>query len=507
MKLLPIITAFSMPILAFCAQKSDKPNVVLIYADDLGYGDLSCYNENSKLNTKNIDKLASNGLMFTDAHASSSISSPSRYSILTGRYSWRSDRKRGNPAPGEQPWIEKDRLTIASMLKNEGYNTAAIGKWGLGADWNNAAREGRKGIDVTPKGIDYSKPIPAGGAVGFTYDALHYWFGAKSYKTHYACHDDKDAAEKADGARWYFENGISQGGNPIFENFNMEDAQMHYIDKVVEYIAVNGGQGENKNFNLDKNEPFFVYYAPHIPHYPHVPAKQFQNKSKVGLYGDFIYELDWAVGRIIDKLKETDQLDNTLIIFASDNGPELQTYKYIDRFDHKSMGNQRGVKRDLYEGGHRTPFIVSYTGMAKKGEKTDRLVSQSDILATIADYVGIKYDTKYAEDSFSFIDEICPEKTVKKKRTMAIHHSAEGKLALRDKNWVFIYDKKGSCTQEPEWYRERIGAKNLGTEFELFNIAEDPMQTKNVIKENPEIANNMRNMLFKYIYEGNTARM
>ncbi|MFI3263386.1 MAG: arylsulfatase [Rikenellaceae bacterium] len=479
-----------------------KPNVVIIYADDLGYGDVGCYNEDSKIPTPNIDKLAANGIMFTDAHSPSSISGPSRYSIITGCYSWRTELKSGNPKTGALPRITDDRLTIASMLKDNGYNTAAIGKWGLGGDWESAARPERDGLDVSPKSIDYSKPIPGAQAIGFTYEAIHRWFGHSYYSRTYACHDEPTTAEKRDGARWYFENGMSKDGDPQFEKFDMEEAQMYYIEKAVEYVKCAGGKGKNKNFNLKKEAPFFLYYAPHIPHYPHVPAKQFQGKTEVGLYGDFVYQLDWAVGRIIDALKETNQLDNTIILFASDNGPEIQTYKYIDVYNHRSMGELRGVKRDLYQGGHTTPFIVSYNGMVEKGKVSDRLVSQTDILATVADLIDTDYNRRYAEDSFSFIDELIPSKKVEKVRNMAIHHSAEGALALRHENWVFVYAKTGSCSSEPSWFREALGAEKLGAEFELFDLDKDPAQTRNVINEYPEIANKLRNMLFKYVYEG-----
>ncbi len=487
--------------------KNTQPNIIIIYADDLGFGDVSCYNPDSKIHTPNIDALAQKGVMFTDAHPASSISSPSRYSLLTGQYSWRTDIKRGNPEPGEEQWIDSDRLTIASMLDNCGYNTAAIGKWGLGANYSEAAREGRQGIDFSPEAIDYSKPIPAAQAIGFDYEAVHHWYGKQVFKKKYECHSVNGTAEGLDGARWYFENGMSRDGDPQFEKFDMEEAQMYYIEKSVEYIRAAGGIGKNPNFNIEPDKPFFLYYAPHIPHYPHVPAEQFKGTSQVGLYGDFILQLDWAVGQIGAALEEIGQAENSIIIFGSDNGPERQVYGYIDEYDHKSMGELRGVKRDLYQGGHTTPFIVSYPQSSNNGTVSDRLISLTDVFCTLAQLGNIEYDnSKFAEDSYSFLDEIIEGATVDNRREMAIHHSSDGNLALRSGDWVLINATSGSATAspEPEWFREMIGAENIGTPCELFNLKDDPQQTKNVINDYPEKAAELQRELLYYVFEGRT---
>lgn len=494
-----------LAVFQFVNAQQKQPNIVLIYADDLGYGDVSSYNESSKITTPNIDALAKNGIKFTDAHSPSSICSPSRYGILTGRYSWRTERKSGNPKPGEQPWINKGRVALATMLKNNGYNTAAIGKWGLGADWEAAARSNRVGIDISPEGIDYSKPIYSAKPFGFTYEEVHLWYGKDVYQKKYACHDEPDSAEAFDGARWYFENGMSKNGNPKFEEFDMEVAQMHYIQRSLNYIKAASKKKKNKGYNLKKGAPFFLYYAPHIPHYPHVPAKQFQGTSGVGLYGDFIKELDWAVGEIIKTLKENNILDETIIIFTSDNGPESEVFSYVKRYNHKSMNDFRGIKRDVYQGGHTIPFIISYDGKIKPNKVSDRLVSQTDIMGTLADYLDINLDNNAAEDSFSFLDDLIDGELVDKKREVAIHHSASGKLALRQGNeWVFINSHKGNDNLEPQWYRDELGVIPHSESTELFNIKEDPQQTKNLVKVNPEKAAELKKMLEDYIESGRT---
>ncbi|MFI3259615.1 MAG: arylsulfatase [Rikenellaceae bacterium] len=445
-------TVLSTISIAVYAKEQPKPNVVIIYADDLGFGDVSCYNPQGKIITPNIDALAKRGVRFVDAHTSSSISSPSRYGLLTGQYSWRTDLKRGNPISGNELWIDENRLTIASLLDGEGYNTAAIGKWGLGANYSAAARPNRQGFDFSPEAIDYSKPIPSAQLLGFNYESLHRWYGSNSFKKVYDCPNVNGGDKYVDGGRWYFENSMSRGGDPDFSKFNMEEAQIYYINKTVEYIKAAGGKGKkNPNFNIEKGKPFFVYYAPHIPHYPHVPADQIKGTSEVGIYGDFVLQLDWAVGQIIEALDEIGQLDNTLIIFGSDNGPERQVYDYIDKYDHKSMADFRGVKRDIYQGGHTTPFIVSYPKSQSNGTVSDRLVSLTDVLATLADIIDVEYDTaNFAEDSYSFADEIIADINVGDRRQMAIHHSANGNLALRSGDWVLINNTKGNDSPEPE---------------------------------------------------------
>lgn len=484
--------------------KRNQPNIVLIYADDLGYGDVGCYNPDSKIKTPNIDRLSQEGVLFTDAHSPDGICSPSRYGILTGRYSWRTAIKSGNPAPGAQPWINEGRTTIASMLRDQGYNTAVIGKWGLGSDWSAAAKEGRKGLDISPASIDYSKPIYSGKPFGFEYEEVHLWYGKAMYQRKYPCHDVPGSKETKDGGRWYFKNGLSQGGDPKFDEFDMEEAQMHYIRRSVEYINAAGKNQNIKEFSLKANQPFFLYYAPHIPHYPHVPAPQFQGTSEVGLYGDFVQELDWAVGQILDALSRNNILDETIIVFTSDNGPESQVFDYINQYGHRSMKDFRGVKRDLYQGGHTVPFIISYPGHFSRGIVTDRLVSQTDIIATVADYLGVRLGNDEAEDAYSFLDELVKERKVRAQREVAIHHSAWGKLALRKGDWVFIDSENGRDNDEPEWYRQEIGVVAHDAKEELFNLKQDPQQTENKLEEYPEKAAEMRSLLDQFVEEGRT---
>ena len=492
----------------------NHPNIILIYADDLGYGDVSCYDARCRIPTPNIDALAKRGVRFTNAHAPDTICSPSRYGILTGRYSWRTSRKAGNPAPGEQPWVEAGRTTLPSMLKDCGYDTAAFGKWGLGSDWEQAARPGRRGLDISVESIDYRKPVHSGQCIGFTYDDVHLWYGYNFHTTTYPCNLEPGAVENKDGGRWYFENGYSRGGDPDFDAFDMEAAQMHYIRNAVRYIDAKGGRVDDERYHIRDEAPFFMYYAPHIPHWPHVPAPEFQGKTGMGHYGDFVYELDWAVGQIAEALERNDMLDNSLIIFTSDNGPERQCYDYIRDYGHYSMGDWRGVKRDLWEGGHRIPFILSWPGVAERGTVSDRFLSQTDITGTLADHLGYALPDNAAEDSFSFLDELIDGHTVAHRRELAVYHTCRNKMGIRKGDWVYVDshtgdDEKGRgdsrTMQEPQWFRDMRGATSHHENCELFNLADDPQELHNLAADMPEKVAEMKQLLTAVMEAGRTA--
>jgi arylsulfatase A-like enzyme len=498
--LFSVVTAVAMPAVG-------RPNVVLIYADDLGFGDLSCYNPDGKISTPNIDKLAQNGMRFVDAHAPDTICSPSRYGILTGRYSWRTHIKSGNPVPGDQPWIEKSRLTLPAMLKGLGYDTAVFGKWGLGADWSAAAKPGREGIDISADAIDYSKPIYSARSAGFTYEEVHLWYGSEYFKKQYTTSADASAPRYTDGGRWYFENGLSRGGDPDFAAFDMEAAQMHYIRRSVDYIDAKGGASRQHGFAIQEDAPFFLYYAPHIPHSPIVPAPQFQGKTDAGFFGDFVAELDWAVGQIVGALERNGLLSNTLIIFSSDNGAERYAYKRMQQYEHFSNGDWRGVKRDLWEGGHRVPFVISWPGKVQGGLVSDRLVSQTDIFSTLAQYFEVSLPDNAAEDSYSFLDELMDTKVSMPKRDFAVHHSMDNQYAIRKGDWVFVQSPSGDTNGqqgEPQWLRDERAILSHTQPYELFNLAEDPQQKVNLYSTYSEKAGELARLLEKIMENGRT---
>ncbi|MDQ8194101.1 arylsulfatase [Coraliomargarita sp. SDUM461004] len=486
--------------LSIASGNPTPPNIVIIYADDLGFGDLGCYNSGSRIPTPNLDRLAGSGLLFTNAHSPDTICSPSRYGILTGRYFGRRvGVEQNNPLPGAQPEIDPERMTLPSMLRDAGYDTAAIGKWGLGADWAAAAKPGRKGYDPTPTAIDYSKAIFAGKPFGFTYEALHYWYGYEYYEgTDY---DGDFQHPFTDGGRWHFENGIARNGGPNFSEFDMVQAQLDYLKNTVDYIdSKKASEQSEARFNQQSDAPFFIYYAPHIPHLPLAVSPQFIGKSEAGLYGDFVYQLDWSVGEIIDALSRNGLRENTLVIFASDNGPERVAYPRISKYAHFSMGTWRGLKRDLWEGGHRTPFIVSWPGQIEPGA-TEELISQVDVFATIAEILEQALPNEAAEDSISFLPVLQGKGG---QREDILCRSASGNLLISRGEWTYM-NGVGNSTPELDWFREMRSAAFPAPEGELFNLADDPQQIHNLIKKEPSKAKELKTLLQKQVENGRSA--
>ncbi len=480
--------------------EENQPNLIIIYADDLGFGDLGCYNSGSRIPTPNLDRLAECGLRFTNAHSPDTICSPSRYALLTGRYFWRRvGVKENNPTPGDQPELDTGRMTLPSMLRDAGYDTAVAGKWGLGADWAAAAKPGREGLDPLASGIDYSKPIYAGKPFGFTYEAVHLWYGREYYEG--PVYDGDFRHPFTDGGRWYFENGMARDGGPNFPAFDMVEAQMHYLHTAVDYIDSKGRPEQAEaRFNQQPDAPFFLYYAPHIPHFPLAVAPQFIGKSEAGLYGDFVYQLDWSVGQILDALERNGMRENTLVLFASDNGPESVAYPRIGKYAHFSMGTWRGLKRDLWEGGHRTPFIASWPGQIEPAV-TNELIGQTDIFATMAEILGRRLPNDVAEDSISFLPVL---RGGEGQREDVLCRSAKGNLVLWRDGWTYM-NGTGHASREPDWFREMRSAEPPSSEGELYNLAEDPQQTRNIIEAEATKTEELKALLQTQIESGRSA--
>ena len=492
----------------------DRPNFVVIYCDDLGWGDVGCYDARSRIPTPHIDALAAQGMRFTDAHSPSSICSPSRYALMTGRYAWRTDRKAGNPAPGEQPWISPDRWTLASMFKHLGYDTAAVAKWGLGSDWQSAAKPGRQGRDISADAIDYCQPVHSGRCIGFDYDDVHLWYANKYHETVYPCGRVPGAVEKIDGGRWFFENGMAYGGEPQFERFDMASAQIHYTRRACDYIDAKAGRVHRPQYHTHDGAPFFLFYAPAMPHWPHTPTARFRGSTPLGYYGDYVAQLDWAVGQVVEALERNGLRDNTMVLLSTDHGAERQGYDLVAQHGHFSMGPWRGLKRDLWEGGHRAPFIISWPDRVPQGVVSERLICHTDLFATLAQFCGFDYPDDAGEDSYSFLDELIESYAVAHRRTSVIHHSCTGQLALRDGDWVYIDNPSGDDhlgrgenrrMQEPQWFRDMRGVTPHEQPYELFNLAEDPQELHNRHADEPQLAAAMKQRLDAQVAAGRTA--
>jgi arylsulfatase A len=466
------------------------PNIIVILTDDLGYGDLGCYNTGSKIPTPNLDKLAAQGVRFTDAHAPSSVCTPTRYAVLTGQYCWRTRLKRGVLRSFAPPLLDDDRLTIGGMLQQHGYSTAAIGKWHLGQTWHSLSDEKQPKAD----GIDWDKHTINGPLQhGFDY---HYGLSWPAWgfveNGRVVAKPDTPFDLTQIGPHLIGPNNIKGIKSADYEH---EQMLPRFTKKAVEFIEK----------QAETHEPFFLYWAPMTPHKPVVPNKEYIGKSSAGLYGDFVVELDDCVGRILDSLDRTDTAENTLLIFTSDNGPEITSYDRVQECDHYSMGDWRGVKRDTWEGGHREPFLARWPARIPAGSTSDEIICLVDIMATAAEIVGHELPDSAAEDSYNVLPALLGEVAATPIREATVHHASDGHLAIRQGDWIYIDSKTGDANKEPEWFREQLGAE-LNTGFGvLYNLKEDPTECHNVIENHPCVAEELRVLLEQYKTSGRSA--
>jgi arylsulfatase A len=484
---------------------AEKPNVLILYADDLGYGDLQIQNPEGKIPTPHLDALAKDGMRFTDGHSSSGICTPSRYALLTGRHHWRDFHGIVGAMGGSV--FKPERLTLPEMLKEQGYATACIGKWHLGWDWNAIKKPGakpkvdpkdkRKRKTLGPEAYDWSKPIPDGPlAHGFDY----YWGDTVINFPPYAWIEN-DKLVKApdtmmDTSKW---KKIKEGNwecrpGPMVSDWDPYKVMPTLGDKAVEYVKKQAGD----------DKPFFLYFAFPSPHAPIIPNDEFDGKSGAGPYGDFVYETDHICGRIIEALKESGQYDKTVILFSADNGPEGYAYARDETFDHWSAKPFRGLKRDIYEGGHHVPFIIRWPGMTKSGSVSNALVSQIDYMATFADYLSYDLPKNSAEDSHSLLAHLRGQ--TDEVRTSHVHNTYSNQWAIRHGDWVLVDAKNG--------YRSRVG-KNWEKKHgypaddkqavELYHLKEDVGQRNNLAAKHPEKVADMKALMKKLREQGHSA--
>ena len=478
-----------------------RPNIVYILADDLGYGDPGCYNKESKIPTPNLDRLASEGTRFTDAHAPTSVCTPTRYAILTGRYSWRSRLQKGVLAPWDPPLIAADRLTVASLLREQGYTTACIGKWHLGFSWPTADGQPPSSRANRLSNVDFTKPV-ANGPITRGFD---YYFGvdlpnypalllrgerSRTVGIPRPSNADAGVAERLQ----------SPASAPMLPRWKLVNILPELTTRAVQWIEDTAKTGK----------PFFLYFTLTSPHYPVVPAPEFKGKSKAGEYGDYVFQTDWTVGQVVAALQRAGVAENTLVIFTSDNGPEVVeikpgAYQRIQEFHHYSMGPLRGVKRDAWEGGHRVPFIARWPGRIKAGAVSDETMCHVDFMATAAAIVGAKLPDNAAEDSINVLPVLLGEKSGGPAREATVHHSANGKFAIRKGDWVFIDATTGDDngkSGEPAWFKEERGYVKNDQPGELFNVHDDLPQRQNQYAEHPEIVRELKTLLEKYKRDG-----
>jgi arylsulfatase A len=470
-----------------------RPNILVIYTDDQGYGDFSAMNPGSKFRTPNLDRLARQGVIFTDAHCPDTVCTPSRYGLLTGRYSWRTRLKQGVMGAEGNCLITKGRMTLPSLLKEHGYSTGMIGKWHLGMkfagtignrDWSQPVKDG-----PVEKGFDSFYGIPA----SMNYGVLTYIENDRVTVPPTLWTTKKPSDIAIDDFRFTppYSKTRERLSIEIAPNFDDEEALTIFTNKAMEWIANHGSRaGDGK--------PFFLYLAYTAPHKPVCPMERFRGKSKAGGYGDFMMETDYHVGQVLETLEKHGLRDNTLIVLTSDNGPETTYRKRAQIYHHYSAGDLRGGKRDIYEGGHRVPFIVRWPGVVQPGRRLNDPICQTDLLATFADMLGRKLPDNAGEDSFSLLPALTGERYPRPLRGPIIHHSAAGYFAIREGRWKLNMFRGSGGSLAPRLIEPKPGEPP----FELYDMDNDHRETSNVYGQHPDIVARLKARITKIVTEG-----
>lgn len=461
---------FFMLILA-SVHAQERPNIVYIICDDLGYGDVQVLNpENGKIPTPQIDKIARAGMVFTDAHSGSSVCTPSRYGVLTGRYAWRSRLQKGVLSGGDEldPLISENQLTVPEMLKKSGYNTAAIGKWHLGFKFVNEEGEpyeiyeGKKVIGPPIGAIVPDGPITRGfnSYVGFHHSRV----------MQTVIKDDK-----------------------VIDKMPPIKMLQFLSNHATDYIAA----------EATKKEPFFLYLALNSPHSPVVPSEKWQGKSGMGAYADFVMETDDVVGQVMEALEQNGIAENTLVFFTSDNGcsePVAKAGRLEKEFGHYPSANLRGYKSDIWEGGHRIPFVVKWPGKIEANSTNDELICLTNLMATCADITGTALPEEAAEDSYSILP-LLTNKKAKSAYEYVVHHSINGKFSIRNRKWKLEFTPgSGGWTAPNDKKARELGLPQL----QLYNMIKDEEETNNVYDQHPRVVRKMTNELKEIVEKGRT---
>jgi len=459
-------------------QKKEFPNIVIILADDLGYGDVSCLNDSSKINTPNLDKLASEGIVFTDAHSNSAVCTPTRYGLLTGRYAWRSSLKKDVTWSYDTNIIEPNRTTIASLLKEHDYYTACIGKWHLGLDW----------ATDTAGNIEFMKPIE-NGPVTNGFDHFYGINASLDIPPYFYIKNDRITATSIDTIEAMRGIKFWRKG-PIGNDFKHVEVLPRLTEEAVNVI---NAQAKTEN-------PFLLYFPLPAPHTPILPTKEFQGKSGTNEYGDFVLMVDDVVGKISESLKNNGIENNTLIFFTSDNGcSPMANFKELESYGHDPSYLFRGHKADIYEGGHRVPFIVTWPGKIKPGSESNETICTTDLLASISAIVGDSLKDNEGEDSYNISPALFGNTLKDPIREATVHHSVDGNFSIRKGNWKLEF-----CAGSGGWsYPRERKADELGLPpIQLYNLKTDIAEKNNVASENPEIVEELTELMQKYIDEG-----
>ncbi len=480
---MPLFTALILFIASGCSQKpvEKRPNIIYILADDLGYGDVSAMNGEAAWKTVHIDRIASEGMIFTDAHTGSAVCTPTRYGLLTGRYSWRTRMKQGVLWSWDPPLIEQEEVTVGTLLQSKGYKTACVGKWHLGLGWQY--HEGY------PDSVDFSKPVTGGpNEVGFDYffgitaslDIPPYVYIENDQPTMVPVKYTRDTSEYG-----WWRNGLTG------EDFVHEKVLPVLTNKAVSFI--------DKHLASTPDDPFFLYFPLPAPHTPILPTEEFLGKSGTNAYGDFVLQVDHTVGQILKAL-ETHEIDNeTVVIFTSDNGcAPFANFQELASFGHNPSYHFRGHKADIFEGGHRVPFVARWPGHIEPGSRNHQVICLTDLLATVADITGAPVDPSVGVDSYSLLPALLGESDGPV-REATIHHSVNGSFAIRKGEWKLILCPGSGGWSDPKPKSPGIDTLPL---FQLYNLQKDAGERVNLVDQYPEVVEELTSLLEQYIKNG-----
>jgi arylsulfatase A-like enzyme len=486
-----LAAALCATVIAARAAGSAVPNIVVILADDLGYGDVKCYNpERGKIATPHIDRLASQGMRFTDGHSSCGVCSPSRYTLLTGRYHWRTRLQAGIVNVFGEPLIAPDRLTIASLAKQYGYRTACIGKWHLGWDWpipqdkhslfqGAGGKTGEAHLSIWRE--VFSKSIPGGPATrGFD---TYFGTDVPNWPPYCFIENDRTVGIPSEflPAENFKGRNLASIQGPALKDWKLECILPALGDRAVEFLTA----------AAKEPRPFLLYLPLTAPHTPLAVNEEWKGKSGLIPYADLVMETDAVIGRVLDALEKTGAAGHTLVVLTSDNGcaPYIGAPE-MEKMGHFPSGPLRGYKADVWEGGHRVPFIVRWPGVAKPASTCGQLVQHADLMATFANMLEIKLPDDAGEDSFSLLPLL--KGGDQPVRYNAVNCSANGVPALRLGSWKLILAAGSGGS-----------AKVAGTHpVQLYNLADDIGETKNLAAAQPERVTAMSALLEKLIRDG-----
>ena len=482
---------------------SKKPNIVIFFVDDMGYGDISYLNPEGKIQTPNLDKFAEEGMIFTDAHSTSSVCSPSRYGLLTGRYNWRSELQRGIVLPFGKLLIKDNILTLPHHLSENGYHCGLIGKWHIGMDWDfevdkdfhpagHCAKEPEEEYVATDEHRKkwkeaFSKPIKKGPhTCGFDYS-----FGVDIPNWPPFCFIENGQTLGIPSTylpKYQIGNQMASIPGPAMPYWNFHQLLPTFASKTDEYIK--------ERSKSDK--PFFLYFSSTSPHTPLAVNKKFIGSSSLNnLYADFVIETDDIFGQVLKSLEKHGVADNTIVIFTSDNGcAPYVGVKDLEEQGHFPSYIYRGYKSDIWDGGHRMPFIIRWPGNIKPNSICDELICLTDIFKTCSDIIGGTLSDSNGVDSFSFLPLLMGEKNPI--RDFIVHHSIKGKFAIRDKEWKLVL-----CPGSGGWaYDDKKAYEQEENFLQLYNMKEDPSERNNLCKKYSEQVQKMLEILSQIIENG-----